>query len=221
MPLGRVLPAADIDCIASWITGLAGGVSDCETCGGATCVDLQSDATHCGVCDAACAAEEVCSGGACEGCPANTTVCGATCADTMTDPSNCGGCGEVCGVGQVCEGGACGCGGSAAVSFSADVAPVLDGSCANRGCHSGPRPQQSLTLVSGSSYGALVGAASTQCGDGRPLVTAGDPSSSYLLNKLTGVDMCSGSLMPKGAGTLQQAQLDAVAAWICAGAPDN
>lgn len=221
MPLGSVLPAADIDCIASWITALGSGAADCETCGGTACVDLETDKDHCGACDAPCAAEEICGAGSCQGCPASTTVCGTSCADTTTDPFNCGACGEACGVGQVCEAGACGCGSSAAVSFAADIEPLLDNSCGARGCHSGPRPQQSLSLVAGTSRGALVGVASTQCGDGRPLVTAGDPSNSYLLNKLTGVDMCSGSLMPKGAGTLQQAQTDAIAAWICAGAPDN
>lgn len=221
MPLGGALPNAEIECIASWITALGSGASDCETCGGEICVDVNADAAHCGGCGVACGDGEVCDAGSCVGCPAGTDVCASGCVDTATDVFNCGSCGAVCAAGQICEAGTCGCGESGAVSFANDVEPVLEGTCANRGCHSGPRPQQSLSLVEGMSHGELVGVASTQCGDGRPLVTPGDPATSYLLNKLTGVAMCSGSLMPKGAGRLTQSQVDTIAGWICAGAPDN
>lgn len=46
-------------------------------------------------------------------------------------------------------------------------------------------------------------------------------ASSYLVNKLTGVGMCSGSVMPKAGGELAPAQIDVIRAWISAGAADN
>ena len=42
-----------------------------------------------------------------------------------------------------------------------------------------------------------------------------------LLDKLTGVNLCSGSVMPKAGGKLPQSQIDLVRAWICQGAPNN
>jgi hypothetical protein len=77
-----------------------------------------------------------------------------------------------------------------------------------------------MSLASGQAYGNLVGAAS-DCPDGRPRVTAGLPDSSYLINKLTGVDMCRGGRMPLRSGALSTAQIDLVRSWICAGAPNN
>jgi hypothetical protein len=41
------------------------------------------------------------------------------------------------------------------------------------------------------------------------------------LNKLLGVDMCSETAMPKADMRLPQADIDAISAWICAGAPRN
>src|SRR5256885_15410923 len=47
------------------------------------------------------------------------------------------------------------------------------------------------------AYSDLVGVASSQCAD-RKLVMPGDPSASYLIDKLNGTNLCSGSRMPKG-----------------------
>ncbi len=52
-------------------------------------------------------------------------------------------------------------------------------------------------------------------------VAPGSPASSYLINKLTGVDMCAGSVMPKAGGELPKAQIDLIRGWICQGAPNN
>ena len=59
---------------------------------------------------------------------------------------------------------------------------------------------------------------SEQC-NGKKLVVPGNPASSYLINKLLGVDMCSGTAMPKTDMRLPRAEIDAISAWICAGAP--
>jgi hypothetical protein len=74
---------------------------------GAACVDVQSDATHCGTCSKACASGELCSAGTCKagGCATGLTQCGSGCVDLTKDPNNCNACGSVCS--GTCAGGAC------------------------------------------------------------------------------------------------------------------
>lgn len=50
------------------------------------------------------------------------------------------------------------------------------------------------------------------------LVAPGSPSNSYLVNKLTGTDMCSGSRMPKGGSSLSNGDIESVRVWIGSGA---
>ncbi len=76
-------------------------------CGGA-CVDVQTNAAHCGQCDAACPTGGVCTNGTC-GCPAGQQVCSGACVDTMTDLKNCGTCSNACATGAECSGGDCAC----------------------------------------------------------------------------------------------------------------
>jgi hypothetical protein len=52
----------------------------------------------------------------------------------------------------------------------------------------------------------------------RLLVAAGAPQSSYLLDKLLGVNLCSGQRMPLRGSPLSQSQLDIVQTWIATGA---
>jgi hypothetical protein len=56
------------------------------------------------------------------------------------------------------------------------------------------------------------------CAATRVLVKPGAPSSSYLVNKLSGVDMCSGTRMPKGGSSWTATQMDTLRAWIGSGA---
>ncbi len=95
-------------------------------------------------------------------------------------------------------------------------------SCLGNGCHSDPTgpngPAEGLSLESGAWYGAMVEVPASQCGDGRLLVGPGDPSASYLIQKLTGRDMCSGSLMPKAGRALPSQDIELIASWICHGA---
>jgi hypothetical protein len=127
-------------------------------------------------------------------------------------------CGKTCGAGQLCAAGACGCGPS--ISFASQVQPIFTASCTNNGCHSGGmKPAANLSLVSGASYGELVNVAAS-C-TGKVLVAPGSVSTSYLVNKLTGVGMCNGTQMPKTGQSLSKAELDAINGWICQGAPKN
>ena len=69
-------------------------------CGGA-CVDTQSSTAHCGACDNACPAGQMCASGTCAlSCTAPLAVCGTgaamTCVDTTTSAANCGSCGNAC-----------------------------------------------------------------------------------------------------------------------------
>lgn len=104
------------------------------------------------------------------------------------------------------------------MSFANQVQPVFTANCTSGGCHSGTKPAASLSLASGVAYGALVNVASSCAG--RLLVAPGSVSTSYLMNKLLGTNLCSGSKMPK-AGTMPSAEIAAVSGWICEGAPKN
>jgi hypothetical protein len=90
----------------------AAGVCECgpgtTACAG-TCADLASDPAHCGVCEvAACAAEQVCSIGACAAsCAPGLTPCDRACVDTAANRYHCGACGTVCAPGEGCDGGTC------------------------------------------------------------------------------------------------------------------
>jgi hypothetical protein len=106
------------------------------------------------------------------------------------------------------------------VSFSGHVQPIFTASCLGGGCHDSFRPQAALNLEPGEAYAQLVGVTATQC-SARKRVTPGRPGQSYLVDKLTGIGMCSGTLMPKAGEPLPQAQLDAITSWIRAGAQNN
>jgi hypothetical protein len=88
------------------------------------------------------------------------------------------------------------------------------------GCHGGMRPAGNLDLSSATTArAALVNVGADGCiGTAKIRVVPGDPAASYLIAKLTGVGMCSGSVMPKMGSELTAAQLDVIRAWIGSGA---
>jgi len=79
----------------------------CDT----ACFNLQSSQQHCGTCEIACAATELCRSGECVlDCPATGGYadCGGTqCASLNSDPANCDACGHACGATEVCSCGVC------------------------------------------------------------------------------------------------------------------
>jgi hypothetical protein len=177
---------------------------------GSSCVDTDSDPSNCGDCGVSCGV-----GGSCD---AGTCSCAGG-ADTDTDPQNCGACGNVCAPGQSCVGGACTCA-NASVSFSAAVQPILTASCATNGCHRGMMPQAGMDLSAGKSYQAMVDVTAEQCNDGRKRVLPGQPSESYIMDKIQNVDLCFGTKMPK-LSSLPAPDVEIISSWICAGAPNN
>lgn len=130
-----------------------------------------------------------------------------------------GACGNTCAVGQTCVSGACTCS-PVSVSYSANVQPIFTAHCNNAGCHSGPSPASGLSLAAGTSYSKLVNVTATECMDGRKRVLPGQPSVSYLVDKVMGVDLCFGTAMPK-TGMISQAEIQTITNWICAGAQNN
>ena len=101
-------------------------------------------------------------------------------------------------------------------------ANVFSKSCSASSCHSGSAGAGGLNLTEGKAYAALVGVtATTKDKDGNPVVRvkAGDPDRSLLSLRLAGPYGTLDS-MPPGL-KLDQYKLDAVNAWILAGAPQN
>ena len=176
---------------------------------------------NCGACGNTClAGVESCSEGVCQDiCDPGLTRCDDMCVNLANSRDHCGACGNACTPGQACENGVCGCG-TATVSFSEDVEPILTQNCATTGCHRLPAPKESLILTAGDAYFAMVGVPAQQCGDGRDLVSSGDPAASYLMDKLLGTNMCFGSRMPKQT-SLSDAEIATISNWICIGAPNN
>jgi hypothetical protein len=181
------------------------------------CVDVASNAAHCGGCDQPC--DMFCLMGECAADCGTLQACGGACVDTVSNDQHCGGCDQPCAAGASCTEGSCVCTADP-VSFAAVVEPLLADNCTAMGCHGFPIPQLGLDLRAGNSYAALVGVVADQC-DGRLLVTPGDAGNSYLVNKLRGVDLCSGTQMPKAGVSLPAADIDAIEAWICHGALEN
>jgi len=99
-----------------------------------------------------------------------------------------------------------------AVSYSADVAPLLSGSCSGEACHGS---------AGWSDYASITSAHSHECCDGRALVVPGAPGQSYLVHKLTGHGLCMGLPMPKNGTPLSPAEMQTIRDWICLGAKNN
>jgi hypothetical protein len=92
-------------CVSKDVPRLCADASQ-QLCGEA-CVDLQTNTSHCGVCNHVCPPEAHCRNGSCETCPSSQRFCGEACVDLQTNTSHCGVCNHVCSQGAPCWGGAC------------------------------------------------------------------------------------------------------------------
>jgi len=144
-----------------------------------------------------------------------STGCQPDCEGRDCGPDGCGGsCSPGCNADQTCQAdGTC-----AATTLFSDVWPLLDTfGCPS--CHVGGTPPAGLNLSDeDTAYDNLVGVTSTECGASHLRVTAGDPDTSYVINKLEGVELCAGQRMPRGGPFMSDAQIAVVRAWITAGA---
>jgi hypothetical protein len=109
----------------------------------------------------------------------------------------------------------------AAESFGTINQAVLGPSCATASCHTGELvyPQ----LDAGVAWEKLVGAPSQQVA-GMNLVEPYDPARSYLVLKLrnTAGDLGgTATPMPIGLAAIDEAEIQAIEAWIAQGAPND
>jgi mono/diheme cytochrome c family protein len=83
-------------------------------------------------------------------------------------------------------------------------------------CHAGANAPQGLRLDAANSYALLVGVASAEAPSVQR-VKPGDPTNSYLIQKLSGT-AAVGSRMPLNGTPLVQADIDMIKQWIADGA---
>ena len=129
-------------------------------------------------------------------------------------PSGTGGSTGSGGAGPTGSGGS----GPPAATF-AQVETLLNAECGV--CHNGMSTDlpQGQNLKTGNAYDAIVNIDSVQCASmgGRKRVKPGDPDNSYLLDKMKGIDLCSGVSMPYGT-KLPDDKIAIVESWIRGGA---
>lgn len=106
------------------------------------------------------------------------------------------------------------------VSFSMDVQPIFDASCALSSCHIGSSPQAGLNLSAAQAYGELVNVPSVQ--SSLDLVEPFDPQNSYLYLKIDD-DPSNNSMlrMPRSRPPLPDEEIEIIEAWIAEGALNN
>ena len=105
-------------------------------------------------------------------------------------------------------------------TFSGNVEPIYNQSCALAGCHSGPMPAEALNLEQGQAYDNTVLKVSVQDEEGHFLVEPFDPSASHLFLKVAGLED-DGEQMPLGGPPLSDALQEALSDWILEGAARN
>jgi hypothetical protein len=111
-------------------------------------------------------------------------------------------------------------GGAAAFTFVQIQSEIFTPTCAKAGCHAASAASGGLVLEAGRSHGEPVGRSATESGLDR--VEPGDPERSYLILKLRGDPSITGQRMPlDGPPYLTPGQIDGIAAWIRAGAPND
>ncbi len=115
-------------------------------------------------------------------------------------------------------------------AFAADILPALQSSCgsAATSCHGGASPTGHVIYsgTAGEVHARLVNVVPTNApaGAGWLLVKPGDPTHSWLLEKVTKDQPGGtgyGTRMPQAAPNLCQPTVDTLSAWISAGALNN
>ncbi len=109
------------------------------------------------------------------------------------------------------------------ITFSGSVQPIFTRSCAfATGCHAGPDAQQGMDLSAGQAYSNIVNVRSMQATQLFRILPS-NADSSYLVLKIQGRAGLVGGVgtrMPLG-GSLTQAQIDTIVAWVAAEARNN
>jgi hypothetical protein len=103
-------------------------------------------------------------------------------------------------------------------TFTEVQTEVFDQSCVFSACHKGASPAGEMNLEL-DAYDDIVNVPSTQHAT-KVRVKPGDPSGSYLMDKLLNMPVMGTDEMPPGA-PLSEARIDMIRAWIEAGALDD
>ncbi len=101
------------------------------------------------------------------------------------------------------------------VSFSQDISPIFQSSCAVSGCHDSGTQESGVNL---SSYDDAINSVGSQYGEN--IINSGNPDDSPLVDKIE-PDPQEGQRMPYQRDPLSQANIDSIRAWIADGAPNN
>ncbi len=107
-------------------------------------------------------------------------------------------------------------------TFEAIQDHIFNESCISSSCHSSAWAAAGLSLEPDVAYEQLVGRVPQNAKareEGMLLVNAGDPEKSFLMTKLTGSGVGYGDRMPRSYSSLSGVAIDAIRAWIAAGAP--
>jgi hypothetical protein len=108
-----------------------------------------------------------------------------------------------------------GSGAGATISYARDVFPLLNRTgCLNSGCHGASQPTSSYDLT---SYKSLFGSGNQAFNLRTCDITPGDPSASYLIEKL-GPSPRVGARMPTNLPTLTDPEVLVLSTWILEGA---
>lgn len=98
-------------------------------------------------------------------------------------------------------------------------ASIFSPRCGVPGCHGLPAPEQGMNLSDGNTYAYTVGVSSVELSIYKR-VSPRDAADSYLYMKIAGDPRIAGDRMPFG-GRLSDMEIEAVRAWIDAGALNN
>ncbi len=98
-------------------------------------------------------------------------------------------------------------------SFAVDVLPLLQARCAGQ-CHN-PQAAAAMGGWDATTYEALM-----QTGNHAPVVRAGDPAGSLLVQKLRAIP-AAGAPMPMGGAPLSETEIGTIESWIAAGAKND
>lgn len=101
------------------------------------------------------------------------------------------------------------------VSFSQDIQPIFNTSCAKSGCHDSQTQQNGVNL---SSYDDAINSEGIQYG--KKVIIKGSPGDSPLVDKIE-ENPEKGVRMPYDGPALTQTNIDSIKAWIEDGAPNN
>jgi hypothetical protein len=92
-------------------------------------------------------------------------------------------------------------------SFTREIVPLFN-SCAGEVCHS----------FNAGQIAQQVGVPSVECCEELQMIEPGHPERSYVLRKLSGLNLCGGAQMPLDKPAFSADDIQTVSDWICQGA---